>query len=569
MYHESSAAILTDGIIRAAVEEERFNRVKHGAQALVENPDELPVSSIAYCLEVSGIIPFDIDAVCFSFDPVLRRNHFFADPFAKPGDWGTEEGEAYFMKGLSRVKKQVEVLLDIDLDGRFFYIPHHLAHAASAYYPSGFEEAAILVVDGIGEYSTTMIAKGFGNQMENLHSLFFPHSLGFFWEKMSQFLGFSEYDACKVMGLAGYGDPKVFSPQFKELIQTSPSGFVVNEEIIQFREPNFKGLEQLLGTRRSVREATIEQRHIHIAAQVQDATNKVLLHLAELAQQLTQSPNLCIAGGVGLNCSSNWILKEQGPFEQLYIPSAPHDAGTATGAAMYHYFHTLGNSRKSYCCKGTTLHAALAQPYTGPEFTDEAIAEAVKASGQPFRFLEHPEKLAAKMVSEGGIIGWFQGRMEFGPRALGNRSLIGDPRNPGIREILNQKVKHREDFRPFAPSVLEEKAADWFQLGKASESYKYMLFACPVWEHCKSKLPSVIHVDGTARVQLVSKEYSSKFHALITEFDRLTGVPVVLNTSFNDSEPIVCTPHDAIRTFLKTRIDALFIGHYLLTRHQP
>lgn len=567
VYHESSAAILVDGILEAAVEEERFNRIKHGTQALVENPDELPVYSIRYCLENTGIKPNDIDAICYSFDPELRRKHFFTDPFAKQGDWGSNEGEATFMKGLYRVREKIESLLGVNLEGKFFFVPHHLAHAASSYYPSGFNDAAILVIDGIGEYSTTLIARGCKNKIEPLKTLLFPHSLGFFWEKICKYLGFSEYDACKVMGLAGYGNPKVFSSKFRDIIQISPSGFSVNDNIVKFREPELTTLEHILGAKRNNNGEKVDQRYIDIAAQLQDITNKIILNLADIAQQFSRTVNLCVAGGVGLNCCTNWILKEKSSFDNLYISPSPHDAGTAPGAAMYHYFHTLGKSVYSGRARRFEYHSTLSNPYTGPEFSDSEIIEAIKKSGTTHQFLEKPEQLAAKLISEGKIIGWFQGRMEFGPRALGNRSLIADPRNPYMREIINKKIKHREHFRPFAPSVLEEKASKWFELGKASESYKYMLFACPALEHCKTLLPSIVHVDGTSRVQLVSKQNNNKFYSLICEFEKLTGVPVVLNTSFNDSEPIVCSPKDAINTFFKTKMDALFIGNFLLTHN--
>lgn len=568
VYHESSAAIVVNGEVLATAEEERFNRFKHGSVARTDNPDELPVQSIDYCLAEAGLKAHDLDVVVYSFDPKMREENFFVDPHASGNDWGTEAGEAIFMQGLSRVQSALEEVLEMDLQGKFVFVPHHLAHAASTFYPSGYEEAGILVVDGIGEYSSTLLAQGKGNKIEVLSTLTFPDSLGFLWEKFSKFLGFAEYDACKIMGLAGYGDASIFSEAFEEMIQITPEGFTVNGDILRFREEGFEAMESLLGPKRSPSALDIQQRYKDIAASLQELTNQIMLHLSRLVHEKSGSQNLCIAGGVGLNCTTNWHLKESGPFDSLFIPSAPHDAGTAYGAALYHYFHTLDHPLP-VAAPGESYpgpNKVLGHPYTGPGVQEDSIAELVSKYDLIGQQIDDPAKIAARMIADGNIIGWFQGRMEVGPRALGNRSLLADPRNREIREIMNYKVKHREPFRPFAPSVLEEKAAEWLELGRPSESYRYMLYACPVRPEKCAQIPAVIHVDKTARVQLVSEEVAPMYHRLITEFDRLTGVPIVLNTSFNDSEPIVCTPEDAIKTFMKTRIDALFLGNFLILR---
>ncbi|MEY9857121.1 carbamoyltransferase [Catenulispora sp. GAS73] len=556
VFHESSAALIIDGRVVAAAEEERFNRVKHAKRASVDTADVLPVQSIAYCLDSVGLTPGQIDRIACSFDLDLRRTTFEVDPLSTSGDWGSAEGEALFLQSLARVPEAMSTLLNTDLTDRFRWVPHHLAHAASAFYPAGDGHAAVMVVDGIGESATALFGGGHGTTMAKTGELRYPDSIGFVWEKLSDFLGFSPYDASKVMGLASYGDGGRFAEAMADL--TGADGKVaVRSEEFKFRLPDFHDLEARFGARR-LRDAPIEQRHMDVAAALQDWNNRVILTLAEHAYDLHPASTLCYSGGVALNCTTNWLLKEKGPFSDVYIPSAPHDGGTAIGAALWTYFEA-----------GDQEHPDPAEPdtpYTGPEFRDEEILAAFAAAGlRPERSADVAEEVAGR-VAAGAVVGWFQGRMELGPRALGNRSLVADPRDPGMRDVLNRKVKHREDFRPFAPSVLAERAAEWFEMGRWSESYRFMLFTCPVRPERAERIPAVVHTDGTSRVQTVSVRDNPRYHRMISCFEAITGVPMVLNTSFNDSEPIVCSPSDALATFAGTRIDAVAVGDYIASR---
>ena len=556
VYHESAAALIIDGEVVAAVEEERFNRIKHGKPARVDNPHLLPERSIQFCFQQCGIRPSDLDAVAYSFSPKLRRQRFRYDKLSRPGDWGDLNGEQLFVSCLDEVPNRVSSLLDEDVSHRFYWVPHHVAHAASAFYPSGLMHAALLVVDGIGEMATTTMGVGEDTKINLLKALEYPDSLGFLWEKLSEYLGFSEYDACKVMGLARYGNAKLYQHAFESFVHIN-RGFQIDPDVLEFRLDDFSRLERSLGPRRHCCD-TLEQRHADVAATLQDCTDRIVLALVNDLYSICPAKALCFAGGVALNCSSNWFVKEDGPFETVYIPPAPHDAGTALGAALYTFWNRHNNERNET--------APVTDAYLGPEFQSAEVLEAIRLAG--LRAESSPDICGdvAQLISQGKIVGWFQGRMEFGPRALGNRSLLADPRDRNMREIINRKVKHRETFLPFSPSVLEEDCRDWFELGKDSPSYAYMLFACPVRKEKLDLIPAVLHVDDTARLQLVSKKQNEKFHHLISRFKVLTGVPMVLNTSFNDSEPIVCSPIDALATFKGTGIDVLALDNLLVRR---
>jgi carbamoyltransferase len=555
VYHESSAALVQDGRVLAAAEEERFNRRKHGKPDRVDKADELPVEAIAFCLRQAAIAGADIDAVAYSYDPLLRRRLFQPDPWSVPGGWGSVDGEAVFRACLDRIPERLSAAVGADVAARFRWVPHHVAHAASAYYPSGFDSAGVLVADGIGESATTVLFAGADGRLTKLEELHYPSSIGFLWEKLSVYLGFSEYDACKVMGLAGYGDAATHAGAFGKFVHPDTPLFGVDPDILRFRPPDLEPLERLLGPAR--RGGPIEPRHADVAATLQETTNRTMLRLAEHLHAVHPSSNLCLAGGVALNCVANYLVKERGPFQETYVPPAPHDAGTAVGAAL-HVAHT----------EQASAHTGPTTTYLGPGYSDEEILAAIEAAGLQ---AQRPPDLAgavAQLLADGAVVGWFQDRMELGPRALGNRSLLADPRNPGMREILNRKVKHREDFRPFAPSVLAEEAAAWFELGRPSRAYASMLLTCPARADKAHRIPAVLHVDGTARVQTVDAADNPRYHRVISAFADLTGVPMVLNTSFNDSEPIVCSPVDALRTFLTTRIDAVALGDRLVQR-QP
>lgn len=417
--------------------------------------------------------------------------------------------------------------------------------------------AAVLVVDGIGEMATTFLGGGTRCGIHRIAELRYPNSIGFVWEKMSAYLGFSPYDASKVMGLASYGNPDKFFDLFNGMVGGADI-LDVRSELFQFRLDTFSPLEELLGPRRNAQEP-IDQRHSDIAATLQDWNNSTILALAERVYEMHPAGTLCYSGGVALNCTTNWVLKEKGPFTRIHIPPAPHDGGTAAGAAL-HAYHVARGPEAEFDLP------SLSTPYTGPQFDDEQILAAfAEMKIVPVRS-DDPALEAAERIADGQVVGWFQGRMEIGPRALGNRSLLADPRDPHMRDMLNRKVKHREDFRPFAPSVLAEHAATWFSLGRGSESYDYMLYTCSAHPELAQRIPAVVHTDGTSRVQLVSSATNPLFHSLIGHFHDRTGVPMVLNTSFNDSEPIVCTPQDALKTFLGTKIDAVVIGNYTASR---
>ena len=556
VYHESAAACVIDGRIVSSVEEERFNRYKHGKSAQVDNPHILPINSINFCLRDANLDFEDVDFIAFSFDPKLRIKSFNIDPISIPGDWGSIEGEKTFLLGLEQVKHSLNQSFTDQAAEKLIWVPHHLAHAASAFFPSGLKEAAVLVIDGIGENASSIMAYGHGNKLGILHEIQYPHSLGFLWEKLAQFLGFSEYDACKVMGLAAYGQNSTLGEAFSQFAQITDRGFTLEKDILRFRVDEFELLETLLGKRREKNDP-IEQHHKDIAASLQAFTDRAVLHLVENLYRLCPSENLCYSGGVALNCVTNWLIKEKGPFPNIFIPPAPHDAGTATGAALYAY-NTRSNQEK--------INILQLNPHTGPEFTTEEILLAIEESGLTARRSKDSAIEAGDLVADGKVVGWFQGRMEFGPRALGNRSLLADPRYHTTRELLNQKVKHREDFRPFGPSILAEEAEKWFEIGRTCESLKYMLFTCPVRPEKREKIPAVVHIDGTARIQLVEKQINPNYHRLIARFEQRTGVPVILNTSFNDSEPIVCSPHDAISTFKRTAIDVLIMEDFVIER---
>jgi len=548
VFHESSAAIVVDGKVVAACEEERFTRIKHAKEARVDNPQELPENAIRFCLDYAGLRPHEVDLVAYSFQPRLRRTKFRAEW------WPDSQLEAEFLRRLDQVADTASRVMERRLGRSLKFVPHHLAHAASAYYPSGFDSAAILVIDGIGEADCTMLARGDGARIETIATYSYPHSLGFVWEHASVYLGFSPYDASKVMGLAAYGDPDVFRREFASIIRVGEQDYAVDPQAIGFQSLEPRGLDALFGPRRQF-DGEILPHHMHVAAALQDVTDAAVIALLRRLEHVVGGNRVCLAGGVALNCVTNALISRMSAFSDIFIPSAPHDAGTAIGAALIIHCAQQGAARPS----------GGASPYLGPEFNEREILAAVKAAGVRYRKCKNAAREAADMIADGNIVGWFQGRMEFGPRALGNRSLLADPRRPDTRAILNRRVKHREDFRPFAPSVLAERAEEWFDIGPASMSQEFMLFAYATRPGLAERIPAVIHKDGTARVQLVRRSANPRYHALISHFFARTGVPMVLNTSFNDSEPIVCTPDHAIATFRGAGLDALFMGDVCIT----
>jgi carbamoyltransferase len=559
-YHESSACLLKDGNIEAFAEEERFNRIKHAKPAKFDNSDELPANAINFCLAQANILFSDIDYIGFSFDPEsrLKKNVGVGKPEGlAENSWGTEAGEKIFYEKNLIVPNKLSEMADIDISNKFYFLPHHLCHAASTFFVSPFENAAILIVDGIAEYASTWMGKGVANNIKPLLEIDYPNSLGFLWEKMSEYLGFSEYDACKVMGLASYGEASKKMEEMSQIIILKNDGtFEINNEIMKFRKPDFTPLENLFKVKKRKPGARLYAIHENISAALQDLTEKALIHLSTRLYEETRSKNICLAGGVALNCVANGKILPNTKLENIYIQPAANDSGTSIGAAYYLWNQKLNNPRSK----------PLKHAYLGPEYTDNEIRKILESNDLTYSQIKYPEVYIANMISQGVIVAWFSGRMEAGPRALGRRSILGDPRSPIIREVLNNKVKFREIFRPFCPSVLKEDAREWFEIDQFDEPAHYMLIAYKVKKDKIELIPAVTHVDTTARIQLVTRETNPRYHKLISEFKKQTGVPILLNTSFNIQEPIVCSPQDAVNTFKKSQIDCLVIGDFIVER---
>lgn len=553
VYHESAASLVINGEQVCFIEEERVNRFKHAKNAEIDNPHVLPAGAMRKCLEIAGLEFSDVDYFAYSFAQSGRLQNIGADSFTRPGSWGTEEGENLFHSRLQMVPESLREITGFDVEDKLIWVDHHLAHAASAFLCSPFKEALVMVVDGIGEFDSISAYIGRHNQLGKIFSLAYPHSLGFLWEKFCCFLGFGEHDACKLMGLSSYGDPSKMREAFQKVAWLdSNSLFKVDNQITRFRSDDMNGLEEVFGPARQ-KDAPIEMRHKDIAAALQEFTENALLELAQRLKRQFRINKLCLAGGTALNCVANRVIQKQGVFPDVFIQPAANDAGTALGAALYVWCGLQEQPR----------NFNLTHSYWGPAYKPEEITRALKASGLKFEKIADPAATAAAFIEQGKIVGWFQGRMEMGPRALGNRSLLADPRRADMRDILNRKIKHREDFRPFAPSVLAEKVSEWFDTNGKSMSEEFMLFAYPTRKKYHEKIPAVVHIDNTSRIQSVNRESNPKYHRLISEFEKLTGVPMVLNTSFNDGEPIVMSPEDAINTFKKTGIDVLFLEDFM------
>ncbi|MEU9076786.1 carbamoyltransferase [Kitasatospora sp. NPDC004745] len=560
VYHESSACLLKDGAVVAAAEEERFNRVKHGKEARADNPDELPMNAIGFCLERAGITMADVDHVTCAADPDEIRAVLDG---GLPSPWDSVEKQSLFLATLPNIPKK---FAELGFVGEFHWVAHHTAHGASTYFASAFQDAAVLVVDALGDdaYSTRLY-HGKGAKLDCVQSVRYPASIGYLWELVSVFLGFGVYDAAKVMGLAAYGDPQRFAAAFDRLAWTTEDGgFDMRQDLLKFSDilyyppsADTSGLESVLGVAPRERDDELQDVHHDIAAALQEKTNELVLHMARHLHALTGSSRLCLAGGVALNCVTNQVAFEQGPFDELYVQPAAHDGGLSLGAALHVWNDVLGQERAP----------EMRHAYWGPSYTDAEIeAELASREGLEVVRAADFEKDVAKLLSEGNVIGLFQGSMELGPRALGNRSIIGDPRRREMRDDLNHKVKHREYFRPLAPSVLSEEVPEWFEIAKETTAADYMLMAYPAKADKHDRMGAVLHVDNTCRIQAVRADVNPRFHGIISEFRALTGVPMVLNTSFNDQEPIICSPADAVNTFLGTEIDYLAIGPFLVRK---
>ena len=559
-YHESAACIVRDGRVLASAAEERFNRTKHAKPARVDNSDQLPTQAIKYCLEEAGIELRDVDYFGYSFDPKKRYDCNVGVDVGKQlvrNSWGTEAGERLFYEKNLSVPKILGELAGIDISQRFHFLGHHPCHAASAFFACPFEESAILVVDGIAEFASTWLGYGRGNKIYPLLEVRYPHSLGLLWEKMSEFLGFTEYDACKVMGLSSYGDWRVMLPAMKQIITLKRDGtFIVDDSILQLRTEIFDPLQRVFQVKKRRKGDRILACHEHIAAALQKVTEDALVGLARRLSRETGMDNICLAGGVTLNCVANGKMIGRTKFENVFVQPAAYDSGTALGAAFYLWNQVLNKPRMR----------PLESVYLGPKYSRQQIRKTLKDNDVDYREVDGIERLAASLLAKGDIIGWFQGRLEEGPRALGHRSILGDPRSPDLRDILNRKVKYREPFRPLCPSVLEEDACQWFAIPRPQSPAYFMLSAYKVRRGKRRLIPAVAHVDGTSRIQLVSRKTDKKFYRLLKEFKKQTGVPVLLNTSFNIQEPIVCSPQDAINTFKRSKMDHLVIDNFIVNK---
>ncbi|HZX48577.1 MAG TPA: carbamoyltransferase [Nitrospirota bacterium] len=555
--HDASAAIVVDGSVVAAAEEERFTRRKHHVG--------FPLHAIRYCMEEAGVTIKDLDVIGVSWRPWVLRTRlvnafkslsistkaFRAKTNRGMGQMGHEWYELFTMRRL--IERHFG-------KGRFkfHYLDHHLCHAVSAFFPSPYEKSAVLTIDGAGEEATTTLWIGEGNEIRRVRSIKLPHSIGQFYSAVTGFLGFKmQSDEYKVMGMASYGEPRFAGLFRKEAVSVCEDGtFKLNPCFIDYhlaRQGVFlKHTLKGLGKNRMPGEE-ITQRHMDIARSAQEVLEEVLFHLLNHFHKETGIDNLSMAGGVALNCVANGKLFDNTPFRQIFIQPAAGDAGTALGAALFLY-HKYTRNPRSYQMQGA---------YTGPSFPNSECIEQLKEFGLTYKEMGEDAlcRKVAAVLADGQLVCWFQGRMEWGPRALGNRSLLGDPRRGEMKDIINLKVKQRESFRPFAPSVLEEKSYRYF--GNPVQS-PFMLFAFKVNPDRQKEIPAVTHVDGTARPQTVSREVNPLYWKLISEFDNLTGVPMLLNTSFNVQEPIVCTPADAIACFLKTKVDYLVLNNLLI-----
>ena len=585
-YHDSAVCLLKDGKIISAIQEERLTRIKHDLS--------FPHQSLKYCITKEKVTLDQVKHIIFYEKPFLKFERLLETYFSF-----APRGYKSFRKSLPLWIKeklfQKKLILDElekifgnkkILKEKLLFSEHHLSHAASAFFPSPFEEAAILTLDGVGEWASSSISIGYKNKIEMQKEIYFPHSLGLLYSSFTYYLGFKvnsgEY---KVMGLAPYGSPKYSSLIKNHLIEIKDDGsFFLNMEYFDYctdlKMTNEK-FDNLFGGKPRSPETYLSQKHMDIAASIQNVTEEVVLNICKNIFQNTNQKNLCIAGGVALNCVSNGKIIQNNLFENIWIQPAAGDAGGAIGAAYVAYYMSENNIRHLSKDKDEMKGA-----YIGPKYQDEEIKNCLDECKAKYEKLTENEliEVVAKLIAEGKAIGWMQGQMEFGPRALGNRSILADPRSPQMQKQLNFKIKFRESFRPFAPSILEEELTNWFEIRNESP---YMLLVANVKEDklikenikkenyygieklktIRSKIPAVTHVDNSARIQTVSKKTNRLFHKLITEFFRITGIPMLINTSFNvRGEPIVCSTKDAFNCFMGTDLDILVVGNYLLRK---
>ena len=562
VFHDSAACILKDGHLLAAAEEERFTHIKHGKRPVPFSTYELPFHAIDYCLAVAGIHINEVDKIAYSFDPAIMSDRL-DDPYisiptrssgANKKEDGQSEWDPLFLLYIAHAPSLLADGYPHHLQKRFagakaspekwHYVEHHIAHAASAFFPSPFSHAAVLTIDGRGEKTTTSYYLGEGKELMKISEVLMPHSLGLLYEDVTRHLGFlHSSDEYKVMALASYGKP-VYLDEFRSIIKIGPNGKYTIDEL---------KLNERFGPPRN-REEPFLQHHFDIAHSLQKSLEESVLQLVNWFQKESQEDNLCMAGGVALNCVLNAAIRDNSNFRNIWVQPASGDAGTALGAALW----TDAKLRRDGNNRFTMDHC-----YWGPEYSDDEIEQFLKWTKVSYRKLKNVAKETAEILASNKIVGWFQGRMEFGPRALGGRSILASPIQPEMQPRLND-IKDREDFRPVAPVVLESEAGEWFENAGSSP---FMLFVCPVKSAKADRIPAVCHIDGTARIQTINEQQHPRYHALLTEFNKITGVPVLVNTSFNTrGEPIVCSPRDAIECFWTSPFDALIINSFLLEK---
>lgn len=564
---DASAALVVNGELISAVEEERFNRIKHWAG--------FPGESIKWCLSDAGLSIDDIDHVAISFNPranFWRRVGFvlknrpsistIVDRLKRQGKSSGLEDQMAAAIGCQRS----------EIRAQFHRVEHHHAHVAAGFLISPFEDAAVLSVDGMGDFTSTLTAHGKGTDWKEFERVYFPHSIGFMYTAVTMYLGFPHYgDEYKVMGLAPYGEPE-FADVFRKIIRPKGDMFELNLDYFEHHKKGIKMawedgapaiesfhsplLEKDLGPRRAKGEPVVKH-HENIAKSMQVVTEEIIVHMLNQLHKKTGGDNLCMTGGVAMNSVANGKITSQTPFKNVYIPAGAADNGTSFGAAFEVWNRVLKKPRTF-----VQEHALW-----GCQSSDEEAATAAKEIGVPFETLEDEPLIdrVTDLMLDGKVVGWFQGRMEFGARALGNRTLLADPRRTDMRDIINLRIKFREKFRPFAPSILEEEVGNWFEIDEATP---FMEKVFPIKPEKHSVIPAVTHVDGTGRLQSVSKKTNPLYHQLITRFFEKTGVPIVLNTSLNENEPIVRTPKEAIECFLRTDMDVIVVGHQLINRHR-
>jgi carbamoyltransferase len=579
-YHDSAAALVEDGEIIAAAQEERFTRKKHDLR--------YPGNAIAYCLSEAGIASSDLDYVAFYEKPLVKFERILETylQFAP-------HGISSFIKAVPLwVKKKLWMkdflARELAFDGKILFTEHHESHAASAFFPSPFQEAAFITVDGVGEWTTSSYGIGRGNEVEILGEIKFPHSLGLLYSAFTYYTGFrvnsGEY---KVMGLAPYGEPKYVDLILNELMDLKEDGsFRMNMKYFDYcagLTMTNRAFERLFEGRARTPETELRQRDMDLARSVQDVTEEVMMRMARHVQKETGARHLCLAGGCALNCVANGKILRSGIFDDIWIQPAAGDAGGALGAALFTWHQYLGNERKADNVKDFQKAS-----YLGPKFENDEILGYLEQNSIPYSEIkeeEIPDRISDLLGSE-KVIGFFNGRMEFGPRALGGRSIMGDARSPGMQKTMNLKIKYRESFRPFAPTVLVDRAHEYFEIDRASP---YMLLVAPVREDIRramtpeesswfgmkklnvvrSSIPAVTHVDYSARLQTVAREDNQRYYDVIDAFRKKNGCAVIINTSFNvRGEPIVCTPHDAYMCFMRTEMDYLIMGNYLVDKTQ-